>query len=69
MTEKTLIDLQCHLIKFGLTYNDIESMPYHKMIAMSKWFMKNKKEEMKAEHEYLMNILKVYKCPLLAIKR
>lgn len=69
MTEKTLTDLQCHLIKYGLSYSDIESMPYHKIIAMSKWFVKNEKEEKKAEHEYLMSILKAYKCPLLAIKR
>lgn len=69
MTEKTLTDLQCHLINYGLSYSDIETMPYHKMISMLKWFTKNEKERLKAEHEYTMSILKTYKCPLLAIKR
>ena len=69
MTEKTLIDLHCHLIKYGLSYSDIMQMPYHTMISMIKWFSKNDKEEKKAEHEYTMSILKAYKCPLLAIKR
>lgn len=69
MTEKNLTDLQCHLIKYGISYSDVISMPYHKMIRMIKWFTKNEKESMKAEHEYTMSILKAYKCPLLAIKR
>lgn len=69
MTEKNLIDLQCRLINYGLTYTDIQKMPYHIMINMIKWFSKNEKEKMKAEHEYTMSILKAYKCPLLAIKR